>query len=77
MNLWSFLASADIQPLPDSAALKKSAKHPPNSKNDVTDIVALVNSSVNLPCDISLPNNQERVTLILWYREDLGLPIYR
>ena len=44
---------------------------------NVTVITALASEGVNLPCDISLPNNHEKVTLILWYREDLGIPIYR
>lgn len=43
---------------------------------NATQITGLAGSSVNLPCDISLPNNHERVTLILWYREDLGVPIF-
>ncbi|CAB4065521.1 unnamed protein product, partial [Lepeophtheirus salmonis] len=46
------------------------------AQNTTTLITALANSSTNLPCDISLPNNHERVTLILWYKEDLGIPIY-
>ena len=45
--------------------------------SNITVITALANTSVSLPCDISLPNNHEKVTLILWYREDLGVPIYR
>ena len=48
-----------------------------NGFGNVTQILALDKSSVNLPCDISVPNNRERVTLILWYREDAGVPIYR
>jgi hypothetical protein len=44
---------------------------------NATLIVGLSGGSVNLPCDISLPNNHERVALVLWYREDLGVPIYR
>ena len=47
------------------------------SGGNITVITALANTSVSLPCDISLPNNHEKVTLILWYREDLGVPIYR
>ena len=47
------------------------------TKKNMTSLVALANSSVNLPCDISVPNNRERVSLILWYREDLGVPIFR
>ena len=44
---------------------------------NVTVITTLANASVSLPCDISTPNVHERVTFILWYREDLGIPIYR
>jgi hypothetical protein len=43
---------------------------------NVTVITALANSTVSLPCDISIPNAHERVTFILWYREDLGIPIF-
>ena len=47
------------------------------SGGNVTVITALANSTVSLPCDISIPNAHERVTFILWYREDLGIPIFR
>ena len=47
------------------------------SGGTVTVITALANSTVSLPCDISIPNAHERVTFILWYREDLGIPIFR
>lgn len=34
--------------------------------------------TAHLPCDISLPDPRtDDVILVLWYREDLGRPIYR
>jgi len=44
------------------------------------DVQAVEKGTANLPCDISLPEPQETaddVMLVLWYREDLGRPIYR
>lgn len=33
--------------------------------------------AVYLPCDISTQAENDQVALVLWYREDLGTPIYR
>jgi hypothetical protein len=30
-----------------------------------------------LPCDISPPTNTDRVSLVLWFMEEEGKPIYR
>ncbi len=30
-----------------------------------------------LPCDITPPNPEEKLLLVLWYRQDEGEPIYR
>ena len=30
-----------------------------------------------LPCDISPPTSSDRVSLVLWFREEEGKPIYR
>jgi hypothetical protein len=40
-------------------------------------IRALVNTSVGLPCNVTLSSPYNSITLILWYREDItGSPIY-
>lgn len=62
------LSSSDDPNLPITAAS--------STVTNMTQIVVLANRTVNLPCDISLPNNHEQVTLILWYREDIGVPIF-
>jgi hypothetical protein len=50
----------------------------------VVEVQAVIKETANLPCDISIPidSNSSRhpdddVILVLWYREDLGRPIYR
>ncbi|KAF6200030.1 hypothetical protein GE061_006330 [Apolygus lucorum] len=45
----------------------------------IIDIQAVFGDPVYLPCDISIPpgTQQDAVVLVLWYREDLGTPIYR
>ncbi|XP_050305453.1 protein turtle homolog B-like isoform X2 [Anthonomus grandis grandis] len=37
---------------------------------------AVQGEPVFLPCDISMPDPKDKVLLVLWYREDLGTPIY-
>lgn len=43
----------------------------------MTQVVAVVGEPVYLPCDISTQDEEDAVLLVLWYREDLGTPIYR
>lgn len=46
----------------------------------MSEVQAVEKGTANLPCDISLPethNPSDDVILVLWYREDLGRPIYR
>ncbi|KAF4525467.1 hypothetical protein B566_EDAN004879 [Ephemera danica] len=38
---------------------------------------AIAGEAVYMPCDISTPEQGDSVVLVLWYREDLGTPIYR
>lgn len=41
----------------------------------------ILGDSVSLPCEISIADGphemEDSVVLVLWYREDLGTPIYR
>ena len=39
-------------------------------------VTAVVGEAVYLPCDITTDHG-DAVLLVLWYREDLGTPIYR
>jgi hypothetical protein len=39
-------------------------------------VTAVVGDAVYLPCDITTGAG-DAVLLVLWYREDLGTPIYR
>ena len=43
----------------------------------VEDYLSVEGISAKLPCDITPPNQGEKVYLVLWYREDEGEPIYR
>ncbi|XP_015439743.1 PREDICTED: hemicentin-2-like [Dufourea novaeangliae] len=42
----------------------------------ISHIVALVGDPTYLPCDISTTDEGDSVRLVLWYREDLGTPVY-
>lgn len=37
---------------------------------------AVVGGEVMLPCNVTSPTNDDSVSLILWYRDDTGNPIY-
>ncbi|CAG0884521.1 unnamed protein product [Darwinula stevensoni] len=39
-------------------------------------MVAIKGDMVRLPCDLTTPQPDDRVQLVLWYREDTGSPIY-
>ena len=39
-------------------------------------VTAVAGDAVYLPCDITTEHG-DAVLLVLWYREDLGTPIYR
>lgn len=47
----------------------------------VYEVSGIVGETVHLPCNISiaegLHSEEDSVVLILWYREDLGTPIFR
>lgn len=47
----------------------------------VYEVSGISGESVRLPCNISiaegLHHEEDNVVLVLWYREDLGTPIYR
>lgn len=44
----------------------------------MAEVQVVKKETANLPCDISLPDTKsDDVILVLWYREDLGRPIYR
>ena len=43
----------------------------------MTEVASVEGSSAHLPCDISPPDPEERLALVLWYRRDEGEPIYR
>ncbi|GBP87016.1 hypothetical protein EVAR_55300_1 [Eumeta japonica] len=42
----------------------------------MTQVVAVAGEPAYLPCDISTQDEEDAVLLVLWYREDLGTPIY-
>lgn len=41
------------------------------------DVEVVAGDAAYLPCDISTSIPRDEVLLVLWYREDLGTPIYR
>ncbi|CAG9105644.1 unnamed protein product [Plutella xylostella] len=42
-----------------------------------TQVVAVAGEPAYLPCDIATQEEDDAVLLVLWYKEDLGTPIYR
>ncbi|CAH2265175.1 jg16831 [Pararge aegeria aegeria] len=42
----------------------------------MTAVVAVAGEPAYLPCDIATQDEDDAVLLVLWYREDLGTPIY-
>ena len=44
---------------------------------DTTEVVALARGVAELPCDVSSPDPDDPVRLVLWYRSDSSTPIYR
>ncbi|XP_047519195.1 hemicentin-2-like isoform X2 [Pieris napi] len=53
------------------ATIAMAAKNVP-----MTQVVAIAGEPVYLPCDIATQDEEDAVLLVLWYREDLGTPIY-
>ncbi|XP_013147815.1 PREDICTED: hemicentin-2 isoform X1 [Papilio polytes] len=66
-GLCRFFASAALL----GATLAMAAKSVP-----MTQLVAVAGEPVYLPCDIATQDEDDAVLLVLWYREDLGTPIY-
>lgn len=44
---------------------------------DATEVIALVRGVAELPCDVTTPDPEDPVRLVLWYRSDSSTPIYR
>jgi len=40
-------------------------------------MLAVSGDPIYMPCDINTEEPMDSVVLVLWYREDLGTPIYR
>lgn len=40
------------------------------------DLTVVQGDPVYMPCDISTQEDNDAVVIVLWYREDLGTPIY-
>ncbi|KAK4008812.1 hypothetical protein OUZ56_013939 [Daphnia magna] len=47
------------------------------SDRHTTEVVALVRGVAELPCDVTTPDPDDPVRLVLWYRFDSATPIYR
>ncbi|XP_049785945.1 hemicentin-2-like [Schistocerca cancellata] len=68
-ELWTVLAGAIALLLATGEA--RAAKDMP-----LFNVTAVAGESARLPCDISTPELGDAVLLVLWYREDLGTPVY-
>ncbi|XP_054257886.1 nephrin-like [Macrosteles quadrilineatus] len=42
----------------------------------VTEVEAVLGATVKLPCDLSLPTDNDRLSLIIWYKNGAKTPIY-
>ena len=43
----------------------------------VTEVVGVLGRQVDLPCDTSSTDRSDQATLVLWYKDDDGTPLYR
>ena len=43
----------------------------------VTEVVGVLGRQVDLPCDTSSADRSDQATLVLWYKDDEGTPLYR
>lgn len=41
------------------------------------EVISLVKSTAELPCDVTTNDPDDQVRLVLWYKGDGGTPIYR
>ena len=80
---WSSSSWFIIFTILHTESLKKTRFHP-SFAHQVQEIIYQNGETALLPCDISNNNPGDRVTLLLWYKEDLsalskgmGSPIYR
>ncbi len=39
-------------------------------------VMAVEGTAVQLPCDVQAPSH-DKVYMVLWFRDDAGLPLYR
>ncbi|RZF47470.1 hypothetical protein LSTR_LSTR007397, partial [Laodelphax striatellus] len=83
--LWLSLASfARAAHSPRDGGTSRFWSESANRKLPVYQVQAVAGDAVFLPCDISTTDdvpvhqkdNEDAVLLVLWYREDLGTPIY-
>lgn len=44
---------------------------------DVVSVEAVAGETVYIPCNLTTPDTTDNVSLILWYRQDKGTPVYR
>lgn len=44
---------------------------------EVNSIEAVAGETVYIPCNLTIPDTTDNVSLILWYRQDKGTPVYR
>ena len=38
---------------------------------------AVEGKSVQVPCNVSAPDSRDKVYMVLWFKADTGLPLYR
>lgn len=43
----------------------------------MVNVMGVVGGTADLPCDTSLPSPDDRVLLVLWYRDGINTPVYR
>ena len=40
-------------------------------------IEVMINETATLPCNIKIPQDADKITLVIWYKNGSSVPIYR
>ncbi|XP_034239115.1 neural cell adhesion molecule 2-like [Thrips palmi] len=71
---WTLFATS-VALLVSSAAAASRGVVPPKSTATALPVMSVEGTSVQLPCDVTAPSH-DKVYMVLWFKDDAGLPLY-